>query len=295
MTWRNGNVLEARLSSLSGLTRLTLGNLSRWLAHAHKLRQLSALHPLQYRGGVMQSLLLNAIPHSWTLLTELQLVPSSGATDWSLVEQQCPQVQGLAMDMAISLSLTALTSLTCQRWLPHDTDSFQCSRLGHLHVECSAKLSMLPSTLTSLSLNYAVAWPNYYGDPMRSQQSLVHICYLPLLKDLSHIQGLVPVMYSALATSVTSVHLTIGPQALIPPDIFRQHLKYLDTWFPHLQRVHIHLQGKSQAAEVLISAAWLPTRCRLVVTHNLKCPVLVLKSRPGCLSLPLSVGPAHVM
>ena len=285
-----------QVSSLSSLTKLTLRDRDSDAGMLNTLRQLSALQSLHCQGNAMQTLLVNSIPHSWSLLTGLHISRFAAAMDLSLVEQQCPQLQALALYEAIPLRhvvLTALTSLTCQCWLPQDTDSFQCSRLGHLHVEHSAKLSMLPSTLTSLSLNYDVAWPNNYGERPRSQLPLVHIRYSPLLKDLSHIQCLVPTMHSAVATSVTSVQLKIDPQALIPPDMFRQHLGYLDTWFPHLQRVHIHLHSKSHAAKVLISAAWLPTRCRLVVTHKLKCPVHVLKSRPGCLSLPLSLRPAH--
>ena len=62
----------------------------------------------------MQTLLVNSVPHSWSLLTKLQ-VTEYAARDlsWSLVEQQCPQLQALAMNKAVPLCLTALTSLTC--------------------------------------------------------------------------------------------------------------------------------------------------------------------------------------
>ena len=282
-------------SSLSSLTKLTLTHEDSVQGKAgllEALRQLSALQSLHCWGTVMQTLLVNSVPRSWSLLKALQISLLIHALDVSLVEQQCPQLQALAMNMAIPLCLTALTSLTCQFWLPQDINQFQCSRLSHLHVERLARLGMLPSTLTSLSLGYDVAWPMYYGDPMGSQQSLVHISYSPLLKDLSHIQGLVPIMHFAVATSVTSVHLTIHPQAIIPPDMFRQHLEHFGIWFPHLQRVHIHLAGEPAEEQVLISAAWLPAHCRLFITHRLKCRVCIVECPSGRLLLPLSLRSA---
>ena len=97
--------------------------------------------------------------------------------DWSLVEQQCPQLQALAMDMAVPLYLTALTSLTCQFWLPQHTDSFQCSRLGHFCVLEGADLRLLPGALTSLSLHSVRGRPYFAMPNLPSQQSLVHICF----------------------------------------------------------------------------------------------------------------------
>ena len=293
LTW---GANAGRVRGLSSLTKLTLFHRDSRLGEAGKLdtlRQLPALQSLRCQGNVMQTLLVNSVPRSWSLLTELQLSKFASATDKYLLEQQCPQLQALAMERDMPLCLTALTSLTCRFWLPLETDSFQCSRLGHLHVVCGAKLSMLPSTLTSLSLKYNVAWPRLYGEPMRSQQSLVHICFSSLLENLSHIRGLVPVIHSVSATSVTSIKLTIHPQAFFPPDIDGQQFHHLGAWFPRLQRVHIHLLGEQAEEEVLISAAWLPPHCRLVVTQRLECPVRVVKSPSGCLSLPMSLRPAH--
>ena len=290
-----------QVSSLSSLTMLALNKRRSALGDAgmlDALRQLSALQSLHCPGDVMQTLLVKAVPRSWSLLTELQLTPFSGAPDLSLVEQQCPQLQALATQEAVPLSLAALTSLTCQYWLPQQTASFQCSRLGHLHVVRRAEPSVLPSTLTSLSLNYNVAWPCLYEERVRSQQSLVHICFTSLLVNLSAVRGLVPTIHAILAVSVTSLKLNVHPQAFIQPDMDGQHLQHLGALFPRLQRVHIHLHGSQQEGppgKVLISAAWLPAHCRLVVTHKLTCPVRVVKCPPGCLSLPLSSCPADDM
>eukprot|EP00891_Asterochloris_glomerata_P003282 jgi/Astpho2/3282/Aster-08046 len=175
-----GSGLADQVSSLSSLTKLTLNNkhteqgevtsLRLYTPMLHNqdpvlreagvlgqagrlgaLRQLSALQTLHCPDDVMQTLLVNAVPRSWSLLTKLQLSkgtfgPLTDGRDarvWSLVEQQCPQLQALAMNHAFPLCLTALTSLTCSDWLHDDTDSFQCTRLGHLHVRWSAKLQVL--------------------------------------------------------------------------------------------------------------------------------------------------------
>eukprot|EP00891_Asterochloris_glomerata_P008570 jgi/Astpho2/8570/Aster-05056 len=143
-----------QVSSLSGLTKLTLPNLvsmqgAGMLAEAgmlDALQQLSMLRSLCCLGDDMQTLLAHSVPLSWPLLTKLQLglsarnlVDGRSAPDLSLVEQQCPQLQALAVHKATWLCLTALTSLTCPYWEPRDTDSFQCSQLVHLHTYCHSQ------------------------------------------------------------------------------------------------------------------------------------------------------------
>ena len=107
------------------------------------------------------------------------------------MEQQCPQLQALAMNLDFPLCLTALTSLTCQEWLTKDIDSFRCSRLGHLHVLYTAKLKLLPSTLSSLSLESirGVFVGNIEDQHLRSQRCLMHICFTTLLCDLPMTSG----------------------------------------------------------------------------------------------------------
>ena len=298
---------------VSSLTRLVLSHNSvlygaRVLRRAgmlDALRQLPVLQSLVCLDDDMQTLLVHSVPGSWSLLTKLELSPSaSSVTDapfWSLVERQCPQLQALAMYEATSLCLTALTSLTCNHWEPQDTDSFQCSRLGHLHVLNRANFDLLPSTLTSLSLDPSStgSWgsANLQYQQLRSQQSLVHISFTSQLVDLSHIRRLLPAGHPVL-NSVTSVELIIKPQAFTPPDMdgsmAGQHFHQLGAWFRHLQRLHIHLQDVmlfQQAEVVLVSAAWLPAHWRLIVTHKLPCPVHIVKCPSGCLSLPLSSCP----
>ena len=307
-SWRAGagSGLARQVSSLSSLTKLTLRDQNLLLvgpSMLDALRQLSGLQSLQCLDNAMQMLLINSVPRSWSRLTELQLTLSASpvmdapnATFWSLVEQQCPQLQALAMHQATALSLTALTSLTCQYWRLQDSDSFQCSQLAHLHVRLEADLTLLPSTLTSLALDSSPWLPptmaSFQDQHLRSQQSLVHICYTSGLIDLSDIRGLVPAIHPVLS-AVTSVKLTILPQAFILPDMDGQHFRHLGACLPHLQRVHVHLQGRQESEEVLISAAWLVAHCKLVVTHMLACPVRVVKCPSGCLSLPLSSSPGH--
>ena len=138
LTWgADDSGLARQVSSMSSLTRLLLSHNSglygaRVLKRAgmlDALRQLPVLLSLICLDDDMQTLLVNSVPGSWSLLTELELSPSaSSVTDapfWSLVERQCPQLQALAMYEATSLCLTALTSLTCNHWEPQDTDSFQ--------------------------------------------------------------------------------------------------------------------------------------------------------------------------
>ena len=154
---------------MNGVTKLTLPNrgfcqdvgLLGQAGMLDALQQLSMLQSLCCLEDDMQTLLVHSVPLSWPLLTKLQLGLSAGnsagersAPDWSLVVQQSPQLQALDTLKAVPLCLTALTSLTCNYWLPQDTDSFQCSRLGHLHVRGLASANLLPSTLTSLTLNY---------------------------------------------------------------------------------------------------------------------------------------------
>ncbi len=121
----------------------------------------------------------------------------------------------------------------------------------------------------------------------------MHICFTSQLQGLSSIRDLVQANeHPVLATSVTSVKITIELEAYIPPDMKGQHFYHLGAWFTHLQRVHIHLYGWLAEGEPLISAAWLPAHCRLVVTHNLlKGLIRVVHGPPGCLSLPLSSRP----
>ena len=285
---------------MSGLTKLMLyGQLSLVLGEAgmlDALRRLSALQSLHCIGDILQTLLVNAVPSSWSLLTRLQINRQDLGPDWSLVEQQCPQLEALSMGNAVPLCLTALTSLTCTDWLLQDTDSFQCSRLGHLHVQSARwqppiDLRLLPNTLTSLSCAHLKA--HNEAQHLTGQQPLVHICFTERLQELSSIQDLVQANErSVLATSVTSVKLTIEWEAFISPHMKRQHFYHLAAWFPHLQRVHIHLSGVV-GGETVITAAWLPAHCRLVVNHNLvKGPVRIVKCPVGCLSLPLSSCPA---
>ena len=311
--------LADQVSSLSGVTKLTLPNRGFWqdaglLGQAgmlDALRQLSMLQSLCCLGDDMQTLLVHSVPLSWPLLTKLQLgvsvrnsMDGRDTPNLSLAAQQCPQLRALAVKKATLLCLTALTSLTCPFWEPRDTDSFQCSQLVHLHVLISANLNLLPSTLTSLSLDPmpSRSWVlvDHQDQHLSGQQSLVHIRFTSHLPDLSDIQGLVPATHPLLAPSVTSVELTFGPEAFIPPDIggsvAQQHFRHLDAWFPYLQRVHVHLQDRhrisyqpqQQQAEVLISAAWLPAHCRLVVTHKLSRPVRIVNCPSDRLSLPLS-------
>ena len=265
------------------------------------LRQLPVLQSLVCLDDDMQTLLVNSVPSSWSLLTKLELSPSaSSVTDapfWSLVERQCPQLQALVTLKATSLCLTALTSLTCSYWEPRDTDSIQCSRLGNLHLTYRAKFDLLPSTLTSLSLPPSPMGFLDQDQYLRGQQSLVHISFMSQLVDLSHIRQLLPVIHPV-SNSVTSVEPTIKPQAFTPPDLdgsmAEQHFCQLGAWFPHLQRLHIHLHDVmlfQQAEVVLVSAAWLPAHWRLVVTHELPCTVHIVKCPSGCLSLPLSSRP----
>ena len=245
--------LADQVSSLSGLTKLELGNRDSPLGAAgmlDALRQLSALQSLHCLASAMRMLLVNAVPSSWSLLTILQLtdyVDQPESLNWYLVEQRCPQLQALAMHETIPLCLTALTSLTCNYWEPQDTDSFQCSQLAHLHVKLRANLNLLPSTLTGLSLTSFPRLPPVMADlqhqHLRSQQSLVHICFTSQLEDLSDILGLVPAMHPMLANSVTSVELTIHPRAFLSPDVTNsmagQHFHHLCAWFPHMQRLHM--------------------------------------------------------
>ena len=200
----------------------------------------------------------------------------------------------------VPLCLAALTSLTCN-WVLEDTDSIQCTRLGHLHLLFAANLNPLPSTLTSLSLK-CIQWQFAHDNEdhlLKSQQFLVHICFTALLSDLSSIPPLAP-LHLVVATSVTSVELTFRPSAFSSPgyggSIAGQHFRHLWAWFSYLQRLHIHLHdhmvlGRQDGEEVVISAAWLPAHCRLVVTHKLTCPVSNVKGHSGCLSLPLSSCP----
>eukprot|EP00891_Asterochloris_glomerata_P004879 jgi/Astpho2/4879/Aster-05813 len=141
-----GSSLADQVSSLSSLTKLTLRNRDSPLGAAgmlDALRQLSALQSLHCLASAMRMLLVNSVPSSWPLLTTLQLrdfICEPQPLNWSLVEQQCPQLQELTMYEAVPLCLTALTSLTCHHWEPRDTDSLQCSWLGHLHVLWSLDL-----------------------------------------------------------------------------------------------------------------------------------------------------------
>ena len=291
------------VSTLSSLTELVLPIKNSVLGQAgmlDALRQLSGLQSLSCLGDDMQTLLVSSVPLSWSLLTKLQLgnyCPKPDPLDWSRVVQQCPQLQALAMNNAVPLCLTALTSLTCQVWCPQDRDCFQCSRLGDLYVYDRANPNLLPSTLTSLSL-YATAWRepspsvvNVVDDRLKCLQSLVHICFESYLWDLSRIRDILPASNPVLR-SVTSLELTIHPRAFLT-NMYGQHFHHLGAcMFPHLQRVHIHLHGRQQGKEVLISGARLPAHCRLVVTHMLTCPVRIVDCPSGCLSLPLSSCPA---
>ena len=293
-----GRSLADHVSSLSNLTKLTLRSVLRDARMLDALRQLSGLQSLHCSAGVLQRLLINSVPSSWPLLTELLLstyIDVLKAQDWSLVEQQCPKLQALAMHKATPLCLTALTTLTCRSWHPPDRDSFQCSQLARLHVRMGADLNLLPSTLTSLSLSSFPGLPpvmtNLQDQHLSSQQSLVRICFTSQLQDLSDINGLMPAVDPVL-TSVTSVELTIHQQAFIPQNMDIGYFRHLGARFPHLQRVHIHLQGRQPEELVLISAGWLPANCRLVVTHKLTCPVRIVDCPSGCLSLPLSSRPA---
>ena len=309
--------LAHQVSSLSGITKLTLPSRlsvqdAGLLAEAgmlDALQQLSTLQSLCCLGDDMQTLLVHSVPLSWPLLTQLQLCTCNladghSAPDMSLVAQQCPQLQALDVQRATSLCLAALTSLICPDWEPQDTDSFQCPQLADLHVRTGANLNLLPSTLTSLSLdpNPWAFWvlANLQDQHLSRQQSLVHICFTFHLMDLADIQGLVPATRPLLAPSVMSVELTISPEAFVPPDIggsmAGQHFHHLDAWFPNLLRLHVHLQdqftGQPRQEDLLIWAAWLPAHCRLVVTHKLSRTVRIVKCPSGCLSRPLSSRPA---
>ena len=115
----------------------------------------------------------------------------------------------------------------------------------------------------------------------------MHICFTSPLRGLHSIQDLVQANGSfVLATSVTSVKLTIEPEAFISPHMNIQYFQQLGAWLPHLQRVHIHLSGAQAEKETLIRAAWLPAHCRLVVTHNLKGLVRVVRCPPGFCRFP---------
>ena len=304
-----GSGLADQVSSLSSLTRLMLpGLVLREAGMLDALRQLSALQSLFCLAGVMQTLLDNSVPSSWSLLTKLEVghvVCQPRSLDWSLVEQQCPQLQALAMRNPVPLCLTALTSLTCQNWQPQDRDCFQCSRLADLHVKDRADPNVLPSTLTSLALYFGAlseCYPsvvNMIGDHPNYPQSLVHthslvhMSFESRLRGPSDVRRLVPANHPVLS-SVTSVELIFHSDAFLP-DMDGQHFRHLFAcMFPHLQRLHIRLVREGPPAEeVLISAAWLPAHCRLVVTHQLTCPVRVMKCPSGCLSLPLSSRPAY--
>ena len=108
------------------------------------------------------------------------------------------------------------------------------------------------------------------------------------IQDLLDIEDLLPTSNPVLR-SVTFLELTIHPLAFLQ-DMDWQQLQHLGAWLPRLQRLHIHLSCRSRRPEeeVLISAAWLPVHCRLVVTHQLTCPVHIVKCPSGCLSLPLN-------
>ena len=258
-----GRSLADQVSSLSSLTKLMLHSQDLVLGKAgmlDALRQLSLLQSLHCSANVMQMLLVESVPSTWSLLTNLQLRDfQSVSLNWSLVEQQCPQLQGLAISKAVPLCLTALTSLTRHYWEPRDSDSFQCSQLGHLHVPWRVNLNLLPSTLTSLSLHHSGHSMTHIPDlDLRCQQSLVHISFTSILWDLSYIQGLMPAVQSpALSTSVTSVELIIHPQAFTLPhmdgSMAGQHIHHLVTWFPMLQRLHIghwmHWRNLTRTAE----------------------------------------------
>ena len=179
---------------MSSLTQLTLpiqGSVLGQAGMLDALQQLSELQSLICMGHIMQTLLVNSVPCSWSLLTKLELHTyglEPDLIDWSLLEQQCPQLQALAISRAIPLCLTALTSVTCAVWRLQDR--FECSRLGHLHVTHRAQPNLLPSTLTSLSLRTINWWEpsafvvSFIDDHLRSAQSLGHI-RLPRLRDPS--------------------------------------------------------------------------------------------------------------
>ena len=169
-----GSGLADQVSSLSSLTRLILPYRYSVLGQAgmlDALRQLSGLQSLFCMGPDMQTLLVNLVPCSWSRLTKLQLFSTlRGGEDepnWSLVEQQCLQLQALNVCDAIPLCLTALTSLTCAFWHPQDRDRFQCSRLVNLHIDYRASPDLLPITLTSLSLHTAWWEPSCCGQHCR--------------------------------------------------------------------------------------------------------------------------------
>ena len=155
--------LADQITSLSSLTKLTLYNQDSELKEAgvlDALRQLSGLQSLRCLDSVVQMLLVDSVPGSWSLLTRLEVDNSylePVSVDGSLVGQQCPQLQALAMNN-FRLCLTALTSLTCKYWKPEDRDHFQYSRLVDLHVHRRCNPNLLPSTLTSLSLHSSKWW-----------------------------------------------------------------------------------------------------------------------------------------
>ena len=297
-----GSGLADQLSSLSSLTKLVLHSQDSVLREAgmlDALRQLSLLQSLHCSASVMQLLLVNSVPSSWSLLTKLAVssyfepVP----LDKSLVGQQCPQLQALDMNN-YPLCLTALTSLTCNYWQPRDRDHFQYSRLVDLHVRRRVDPSLMPSTLTSLSVHSSAWWQfSDLDDDLTCPQSLVHMSFKSKLWDPSQIQDyldiedLLPASNPVLR-SVTSLELAIVPEAFLP-NMDWQQFHHLGAWFPRLQRLHINLGCPyPQPEEVLISAAWLPAHCRLIVTHQLTCPVRIEKCPSGYLSLPLCSRPA---
>ena len=117
---------------------------------------------------------------------------------------------------------------------------------------------------------------------------------LPHLWDPSDIPELLAANHPVLI-SVTSVELTVHPDAFRTHKHVQQFHHLCSCTLPHLQCVHIHLSckyGRQLMEEVLVSAAWLPAQSRLVVTHQLTCPVRIVKCPSGCLSLPLSPRPA---
>ena len=163
---------------------------------------------------------------------------------------------------------------------------------------CPAHLQASPCTICVHGYPLLL-WSRIVDDHLRSPQSLVHMCFKTCVQDLLGIRKLLLASHPVLATSVTSVELTIHPRAFFPPDMddsmAGQHFHHLWAWFTTLQHVHIHLHcsGRQLEEAVLISAAWLPAHCRLVVTHKRTCSVHVVKCPSGCLSLSLSSCPAQ--
>ena len=94
-----------QVSSLGSITKLTLPDRVS-VADAGMLEEAGMLDTLQQLmlqslcclGNDMQMLLVHSVPSSWPLLTKLQLrFPGRDAPNMSLVEQQCPQLQALAV------------------------------------------------------------------------------------------------------------------------------------------------------------------------------------------------------